>query len=140
MNAIDTNTGKTIRNRNVFKRIGAILARGGKRALRVIVGKTLPQRLFRLYIVIIVTGALLLCAPFCLNKIEINGQLVQLNGFENVGGYNFVQALFIACSGFSDTGLTPVNIYEYLNPGGQVVLMILIEVGGIGVVALFYYV
>ncbi|MCQ3908017.1 MAG: hypothetical protein MJ200_00125 [Mycoplasmoidaceae bacterium] len=48
--------------------------------------------------------------------------------------------MFIACSGFSDTGLTPVNIYEYLNPGGQVVLLILIEIGGIGVVALFYYV
>ncbi|MBQ0045690.1 MAG: TrkH family potassium uptake protein [Mycoplasma sp.] len=140
MEARDTNTGKTIKNRNVVRRFGSALAKGGKKALRIIVGKTLPQRLFRLYLIVIVTGALLLCAPFCLNKIEINGQLVQLNGFANVNGYNFVQALFIACSGFSDTGLTPVNIYEYLNPGGQVVLLILIEVGGIGVVALFYYV
>lgn len=140
MEARDTNTGKTIRNRNVFKRIGSALALGGKKALRIIVGRTLPQKLFRLYILIIITGALFLCAPFCLNKIKINEQWVQLNGFTNVGGYNFVKALFIACSGFSDTGLTPVNIYEYLNPGGQVVLLILIEVGGIGVVALFYYI
>lgn len=140
MNARDTNTGKSIKNRNIFKRIGSALALGSKKALRIIVGRTLPQRLFRLYIIIIIVGALLLCAPFCLNQIEINGQMVQLDGFHNVNGYNFVKALFIACSGFSDTGLTPVNIYQYLNPGGQVVLMILIEVGGIGVVALFYYV
>ncbi len=140
MNARDTNTGKSIKNRNIFKRIGSVIALGSKKAVRIIVGRTLPQRLFRLYIIIIIVGALLLCAPFCLNQIEINGQMVQLDGFHNVNGYNFVQALFIACSGFSDTGLTPVNIYQYLNPGGQVVLMILIEVGGIGVVALFYYV
>lgn len=140
MEARDTNTGKTIKNRNIIRRFGDTLLKAGKRASRIIVGKTLPQRLFRLYLVIIITGALLLCAPFCLNAIDINGQLVQLNGFKNVNGYGFVQALFIACSGFSDTGLTPVNIYQYLNPGGQVVLLILIEVGGIGVIALFYYV
>ena len=140
MQARDTNTGKTIKNWNIFRRFGSAFAKGAKKAGRIIVGRTIPQRFFRLYLLIIVAGALLLCAPFCLNKIEINGQLVQLNGFTNVNGYNFVKALFIACSGFSDTGLTPVNIYEYLNPGGQVVLLILIEVGGIGVVALFYYV
>lgn len=140
LNARDTNTGKSIKNRNLLKRFGSAFAKGAKKALRIIVGRTLPQRLFRLYILIIMIGALLLCAPFCLNQIEINGQLVQLDGFHNVNGYNFVQALFIACSGFSDTGLTPVNIYQYLNAGGQVVLMILIEIGGIGVVALFYYV
>ncbi|XQP55745.1 MAG: potassium transporter TrkG [Mycoplasmoidaceae bacterium] len=140
MNAIDTNTGKSIKNRSFLRRLGSAFVKGGKKVVRVVVGKTLPQRLFRLYLIIILTGALLLCAPFCLNKILINGQWVQLNGFENVNGYNFVKALFIACSGFSDTGLTPVNIYEYLNAGGQVVLLFLIEIGGIGVVALFYYV
>ena len=141
MNAVDTNTGKSIKNRNVLRRIGSALALGGKKVLRVIVGKTLPQRLFRLYLIIIITGALFLCAPFCLQKIQLDsGEWVQLNGFKNVNGYGFIQALFIACSGFSDTGLTPVNIYQYLNVGGQVVLIILIEIGGIGVVALFYYV
>ncbi len=140
LNARDTNTGKSIKHRNLFKRIVETFWKGTKKTARAIVGKTLPQRLFRLYLIIIVSGALLLCAPFCLNKIDINGQLVQLNGFKNINDYNFVKALFIACSGFSDTGLTPVNIYQYLNPGGQVVLMILIEIGGIGVVALFYYV
>ncbi|MCQ2957041.1 MAG: hypothetical protein MJ233_04380 [Mycoplasmoidaceae bacterium] len=74
MEARDTNTGKTIKNRNVFKRFGSALALFGKKALRVIIGKTLPQKLFRLYLVIIVAGALFLCAPFCLNKILINGQ------------------------------------------------------------------
>ncbi|MCQ3915343.1 MAG: hypothetical protein MJ195_00940 [Mycoplasmoidaceae bacterium] len=74
MEARDTSTGKTIKNRNVFKRFGSAFVRGGKKVLRVVIGKTLPQRLFRLYLVIIFTGALLLCAPFCLNKILINEQ------------------------------------------------------------------
>lgn len=146
MDARDTNTGKTIKNQNIFKRAGSIFVKVSKKVIRIIVGKTLPQRLFRLYLIIIITGALLLCAPFCLNPIfnEQTKEWVQINGFApvTINGieYNFIKALFIACSGFSDTGLTPVNIYEYLNPGGQVVLIILIEVGGIGVVALFYYV
>ena len=141
MDVIDTSTGKSIKKQNAFKRFWHKLTIGAKKAGRIIVGRTIPQKLFRLYILIVIVGALLLAAPFCLQKIEINGQLVQLNGFTNAGGvYNFWKALFIACSGFSDTGLTPVPIYTYLNTGGQVVLIILIEVGGIGVITLFYFV
>jgi len=141
MNIKDTNTGKSIDKQNSLKRFWGKFAIGAKKAGQIIVGRTIPQKLFRLYILIVIAGALLLCAPFCLRVVEINGHKIQANGFTNAtGNYGFIQALFIACSGFSDTGLTPVNIYEYLNEGGQVVLMILIEVGGIGVIALFYYV
>jgi len=137
MDVVDTNSGKTIKKQNAVKRFFNKLGRGLKKAGKVIVGRTIPQRLFRLYLIIILIGALLLAAPFCLQKVDG----IQLNGYTNAGGkYSFLQALFIACSGFSDTGLTPVPIYSYLNVGGQVVLAILIEVGGIGVVALFYYV
>lgn len=146
MNAIDVNTGRSIKKQSRFKRFWSKVWSGTKKVGNVIIGKTIPQRLFRLYIVIVIVGALFLCAPFCLREININGQWVQANGFTDATGkaggthYTFIQALFIACSGFSDTGLTPVPIYLWLNEGGQVVLAILIEVGGIGVVALFYYI
>ena len=65
---------------------------------------------FRVYSLIIIIGALLLCCPFSLQK--ING--VQSDGFNNKN-FNFLQALFIACSGFSNTGLTPVTIFKYFN-------------------------
>jgi len=137
MDAVDTTSGKSIKKQSAAKRFFIKLGRGFKKVGRAIVGRTIPQRLFRLYLIIILIGALLLSAPFCLQVVDG----IQLNGFTNAGGkYSFLQALFIACSGFSDTGLTPVPIYSYLNVGGQIVLAILIEVGGIGVVALFYYV
>ena len=141
MDVKDTSTGKSIKKQNALKRFWDKFSIGAKKTLRIIVGRTIPQKLFRLYILTVIIGALLLAAPFCLQKIEIDGVMVQLNGFTNAGGvYNFWKALFIACSGFSDTGLTPVPIYTYLNTGGQVVLMILIEVGGIGIITLFYFV
>lgn len=138
MDAIDTSTGKSIKKQNVFKRAWSKFSIFAAKAGKIIVGRTIPQKLFRLYILIVITGALLLAAPFCLQKTPDG---IQLNGYTNAGGnYSFWDALFIACSGFSDTGLTPVPIYETLNVGGQVVLLILIEVGGVGIVALFYYV
>lgn len=146
MNAIDVNTGRSIKKRSRFRRFLSKVWSGTKKVGRVIIGRTIPQKLFRLYIVIVIVGALFLCAPFCLREVKIGDQWIQANGFTNATGaaggpnYTFIQALFIACSGFSDTGLTPVPIYLWLNAGGQVVLAILIEVGGIGVVALFYYI
>ncbi len=136
MPIVDSATGKDVNHSNLvtkkFSRLGVIL----KKTFRFIIGKTIPQKLFRLYITIIIVGALFLSSPFCL--LTIDG--VQLNGFKNVKDFNFLKAFFIACSGFSDTGLTPISIYQYLNIYGQIVLMLLIELGGIGVLALFYYV
>lgn len=140
MNAVDTNTGKSIKDQNTFVRFWKKTWVVTKKVSKVIIGRTIPQKLFRLYFLIIIVGALLLAAPFCLQQINVDGKMVQLNGFTGVADYTFWKALFIACSGFSDTGLTPVPIYTYLNTGGQVVMVILIEIGGIGVVALFYYI
>ena len=136
MPIVDSGTGKEISHQNLvikgFSKFWLIL----KKIFRLIIGKTIPQKLFRLYATIIIVGALFLSSPFCLQKIDGD----QLNGFKGVKDFNFLKAFFIACSGFSDTGLTPVSIYLYLNIYGQIVLMILIEAGGIGVLALFYYV
>ena len=100
---------------------------------RFIIGSTIPKVMFRVYFLIIILGAILLCCPCSLQK--ING--VQLNGFKNKN-FNFLQALFIACSGFSNTGLTPVVIFKYFNWFGQFILLIIIEIGGMGAFALSF--
>lgn len=48
----------------------------------------------------------------------------------------FVDALFMSTTSVCVTGLTLVNLYEYWNIFGQAVILLLIQIGGIGVVAL----
>ncbi|ERJ13022.1 TrkH family potassium uptake protein [Haloplasma contractile] len=45
----------------------------------------------------------------------------------------FIDALFISASGMSTTGLSPVNISETLSIFGQVILALIIQVGGVGI-------
>jgi trk system potassium uptake protein TrkH len=49
----------------------------------------------------------------------------------------FVDSLFVAFSGISTTGLTPVDIGSYYNLFGQIVLLCTFQIGGIGYMALF---
>jgi trk system potassium uptake protein TrkH len=44
----------------------------------------------------------------------------------------FIDALFIATSGISTTGLTPVDIGSYYTLFGQLVLLVIIQIGGLG--------
>lgn len=44
----------------------------------------------------------------------------------------YIDSLFVATSAVCVTGLTPINISEVLNPLGQTVMMVLIELGGLG--------
>jgi len=44
----------------------------------------------------------------------------------------FLDALFIAASGISTSGLSPVDIGSYYNKFGQIVLMCIFQIGGIG--------
>ena len=49
------------------------------------------------------------------------------------GGANFVDALFTATSAVCVTGLTTVDTVLYWTPFGQVVIMLLIQLGGLGI-------
>ena len=102
----DSKTNENITGSPFFDSLKKIISRLG----RFIVGSTIPKIMFRLYFLIVIIGAILLCCPCSLQR--ING--VQLNGFKNKN-FNFLQALFIACSGFSNTGLTPVVVFKYFN-------------------------
>ncbi|MCX5633538.1 MAG: hypothetical protein NTW93_07700 [Phycisphaerae bacterium] len=44
----------------------------------------------------------------------------------------FLDALFVATSGISTTGLSPVDIGSYYNMFGQIVLLCIFQIGGIG--------
>ncbi|MGX7013011.1 TrkH family potassium uptake protein [Vagococcus silagei] len=49
----------------------------------------------------------------------------------------FIDALFVATSSVCVTGLTPINVSEVFNPFGHTVMMLLIEVGGLGFMTVF---
>lgn len=51
----------------------------------------------------------------------------------------FLDSLFVATSGISTTGLTPVDIGSYYSLFGQIVLLIDIQIGGLGYMALFVF-
>ena len=48
----------------------------------------------------------------------------------------FIDALFVASSGISTTGLAPVDISRYYSVFGQIILMIDFQIGGIGYMAI----
>ncbi|NQX83239.1 MAG: hypothetical protein HRS50_00795 [Mycoplasmataceae bacterium] len=70
------------------------------------------------YLIISLIGALLLWTPFSQNSYSF--------------GISFIDALFVASSSFSDTGLTTLGISETFNWFGQFVILILLNIGGVG--------
>jgi Trk-type K+ transport system membrane component len=81
-----------------------------------------PIRTFvTLYAGVTILGAILLYLPFS-----------QPNG----NPLSFLDALFLSVSGVSTTGLSTVPIATRLNPLGQIILLFLIQFGGIGLIML----
>lgn len=83
--------------------------------------KTLPRKIFTFYFIAIMLGSLLLMLPISHSSSE---------------PIHFIDALFTASSAFSDTGLIVKNTGEYFTIFGQIIIMILIQIGGIGLMAL----
>ena len=78
------------------------------------------------YLFAMLVGALFLRLPFSIQS----GQTL-----------SFIDALFISASAISTTGLTPVVVKDVFTPFGHIVLLIIIQFGGIGLimgVALFW--
>ena len=73
------------------------------------------------FFVVIIVGTILLMLP-CMTR---SGEWT-----------SFVDALFMSTTSVCVTGLSLVNIYEYWNIFGQIVILLLIQIGGIGVVAM----
>ncbi|PTE97174.1 TrkH family potassium uptake protein [Staphylococcus equorum] len=84
--------------------------------------KSSPQQgIVMYYIVAIIVAFLLLNLPF-VHKSGIN--------------VDPIDSLFVAVSGVSVTGLSPVNIVETYTTFGQIIIMIILNIGGIGVMAI----
>lgn len=140
------NVNNIVNGRNIKVRYVLKLLR------RIIFGRTIPQIFFRVYLIIIFLGTILLFCEFT----HVNTYWVDtLHGDPwripntnwdpllpnlNTHQYTFWNALFIACSAFSNTGLTTVNISEFYNISGQIIIFFLIWFGGIGIISIFFLV
>lgn len=71
------------------------------------------------FLIIILIGTVLLKLPRC-----------------TVGGISWVDSLFVSTSAVCVTGLTPVDVSTTFTLGGQLVIMLLIQIGGLGVMTL----
>lgn len=78
-----------------------------------------PQMLVISFLVVILLGTLLLCTPMA----AVNGQV------------NTLTALFTATSAVCVTGLVVVDTGTYWTGFGQLVILLLIQVGGLGVMS-----
>lgn len=84
--------------------------------------KTLPRKIFTFYFIAILLGTFLLMLP--------------ISRQPNEESISFINALFTASSAFSDTGLTILNTGTYFSLFGQIIILFLIQIGGIGLMAL----
>lgn len=101
---------------------------------RIILGSTISQILFRCYLLIIIIGSVLLYVPISLQQ---HGQMVIANnGWTEK--YTFWDAMFIAVSALTNTGLSPAIISRTMTGFGQVVMLVLMEVGGLGLLTIVF--
>jgi trk system potassium uptake protein TrkH len=82
---------------------------------------TSGRRLILSYVVLIIGATFLLMLPFAV----LDGQQLEL-----------VDAAFTVVSALSVTGLASVNIAEVLSLSGQTIVLLLIQIGGLGIVAI----
>lgn len=75
-----------------------------------------PSLLALSFVVLIAIGTVLLKAPI-----------------SHYGDISWLDALFTACSGVSITGLSTIDVGSHLTVFGQVVLLVLMQLGGIGI-------
>lgn len=69
--------------------------------------------------------------------ITFGGVLLSLPFFTKSGeATDLIDSMFVAASASCVTGLTPVNTFEHWNTYGHVILIILIQIGGLGVMSL----
>ena len=85
--------------------------------------KSSPQQgIILYYLFAIVVAFLLLNLPY------VHKQGVEVNP---------IDTLFVAVSGISVTGLSPITIVDTYSTFGQIIILIILNIGGIGVMAIF---
>lgn len=76
--------------------------------------------------------------PLAFGGLIIIGTLLLLLPFSRAGGRDpaFMEAFFTSTSAVTVTGLATVDTGEYWSTAGQVIILLLVEVGGIGIIAM----
>lgn len=99
----------------------------------IFIGRTSARKLLMFYVYAILLGIIFLSLPISLVK---PGFAIDSSGTER--SYNFLDSLFISISAFTDTGLANVNVLGTYNIFGQFVIVVLIQVGGLGLFTLYW--
>lgn len=100
----------------------SVFMKGLKYIYNTFTGRSVPQTFLRLYLFVNLIGALLLMLP--------------ISHKAGVEGISFIDALFTSVSAFSTTGLTVKTTSLYFSVFGQMVILFLIQIGGIGLMSL----
>ena len=93
-----------------------------KKIKNIFFGNSVTQRLFQGYLIALIVGTLLLLLPFA-----------SVKGAPKI---SFVDSLFLSASACSDTGLTTLQLSSQFNFFGQLIVLILVQIGGIGILTL----
>ncbi len=97
------------------------------------IGKTASRKLVLFYIYAIIIGIILLSLPISFNN---PGYVVLADG--TLSKFNFIDSFFVTISAFTDTGLIHFVISSTYNFFGQLVIMLLIQIGGIGLFVIYW--
>ncbi len=87
-------------------------------------GMSSVRQILLWYLIISLLGAFILWMPF--------SHTSTFNDANGLLGLPFIDALFVSSSAFSDTGLSTVGISDTFNIVGQLTVLILLQIGGIG--------
>lgn len=104
---------------------------------------TWPKKIFLGILIILFVSACLLYTPIAYNYIDYyyeNNQYY-FHFFSNPNVYtkiNFAESLFMATSAFTNTGLSVIDISTNYSIFGQVIIWIVIQIGGFGFISIFY--
>lgn len=97
-----------------------------KKYLTSFYGDTIYKKIFRIYVLIVLLGAIILFCPFSLK--------------ENKSNYSFFDSLFTAISAFTNTGLTVHDTDKTFSFVGQLIILLLIQAGGMGLLTIFIFI
>lgn len=111
-----------------------------KKIIQIIVGKNTLGKMFRCYLLCILIGAIFLFLPISLQHPGCKSVNDPLSPNPNkLQSYSFFDALFISVTAFTDTGVVNLNVDSTYNVFGKVVIMILIQLGGLGFVSIVIF-
>ncbi|MGL4950283.1 MAG: potassium transporter TrkG [Mycoplasma sp.] len=125
---------------------------------KTIVGRTTTRKIFRIYLLIAFLGATLLFTPISLKPFVeegFGGSIYNLSYYNNAYHlilpsvypghepteitFNFLDSLFMSFSAFTDTGLSVVNISSFFSTFGKIMLILLIQTGGFGIMFIIFW-